>query len=768
MVAVGCEFCSLALPGGSCSLYRLDVGYQFGISSGIVANALDDKRGPPIRLNPKEPVTQEEEEFDVVILSNGPGEVAAWVRPVVRALRRRFGEDQAALRISVVLAPCPHASGTETAFVQSFKEVDRCQAPGGFPDFLLWGKTTDNWDWRSRGVCIFLGGDQFNALLIGWRLGYKTVVYAEDAVRWAGRCRVIGDLFADAVADGELTDSLGEAANFLETAPEYEKASAWEKEHDNLCCGSEQPWTEKPLSERRLEGRVRRHGIDNANPTGPVIGLLPGSKKVKLMLGIPFMMSVADNISKRFPGARFVIPLAPTVDLGMIAEHADSSTNPVIEKSGWASGTVIPLQDLGISNQSSAALSTVSLAEETRPDGMFQSRLYPKCTGSNRKPDGTNVFQNGVTEDVFEDINHVQYLSDSGSELSAGVHRQALARKPGNEEGRLSAGDSDPVEGAASEPLDSHRSAAKGSTLAVGSVAGVFETGRGSGGHHERDAPTRSPSHAEEQLSSCNAERAGRLDLFSSTSFSRPHELTSGEEGSWQSGLSPASVWPGTVAVMETAKGTSILVCEQFPPYELYAKCTLCLTTMGTNTAELGSLGVPMVVILPSVGLEVFRGAVGGILGLFANLPGEIGKAVSRTVNTWLIKSAKFIAWPNRWAKEEIVPELIGEVTPADVADVVLQLLIHQEKLDEMRSKLLALNARREEHPSRNLELEADEQPSVHPRASPGVNPRRMQDDSAPPVRDEGSTACTRVESIRRSGAANAIVHEVARLVKAS
>ena len=38
---------------------------------------------------------------DVVILSNGPGEVAAWVRPVVRALRARLGEERDQLRITV-------------------------------------------------------------------------------------------------------------------------------------------------------------------------------------------------------------------------------------------------------------------------------------------------------------------------------------------------------------------------------------------------------------------------------------------------------------------------------------------------------------------------------------------------------------------------------------------------------------------------------------------------------------------------------------------
>ena len=41
------------------------------------------------------------EPVDVVILSNGPGEVATWVKPVVRSLRQKAPN----YRISVILSP---------------------------------------------------------------------------------------------------------------------------------------------------------------------------------------------------------------------------------------------------------------------------------------------------------------------------------------------------------------------------------------------------------------------------------------------------------------------------------------------------------------------------------------------------------------------------------------------------------------------------------------------------------------------------------------
>ncbi len=123
-------------------------------------------------------------QVDILILSNGPGEVTTWVRPVVRALRQQFGDDRNQVRISVVLSPCSNASGKEAAIALSYPEVDRVQAAEHFWQFLLWGKTIDNWDWRSRGVVVFLGGDQIFPVVIGKKLGYRTVVYAEWEARW--------------------------------------------------------------------------------------------------------------------------------------------------------------------------------------------------------------------------------------------------------------------------------------------------------------------------------------------------------------------------------------------------------------------------------------------------------------------------------------------------------------------------------------------------------------------------------------------------------
>ncbi|MEN9207145.1 MAG: hypothetical protein Q6L50_09965 [Gloeomargarita sp. GMQP_bins_120] len=243
-------------------------------------------------------------EADVLILTNGPGEVATWVRPVVEQLRQNWGER---LRISVVLSPCPHSTGSETRVLTHMPGVTRVQAANHFWPFLLWGQTAERWDWLPRGVVIFLGGDPFYALVCGWRLGYPTLAYAEVRVRWPRwftalalahphllaqvpppcrqRARVVGDLIVAA-------------------------ASAWEQ----------------PVPPRRQ------------------IGFLPGSKPYKLTQGVPFCLTVAAWLGERYPEVEFVLPVAPTLTLEDLARYADPQTNPLIPALGWASGTLIQEQ----------------------------------------------------------------------------------------------------------------------------------------------------------------------------------------------------------------------------------------------------------------------------------------------------------------------------------------------------------------------------------------------------------------------------------------
>jgi lipid A disaccharide synthetase len=236
---------------------------------------------------------------DIVILSNGPGEVATWVRPVVKALGQVFTDDLTSIRISVLLSPCPHSTGKEAAIASGYQEVDRVLPPAEFWAFLLWGKTKDNWQWYPKGIVVFLGGDQFYTVAIAKRLGYSSLIYAEWDARWyrfvdrfvamnqkaiaqvpksyQSKFSLVGDLMADVA---------------LEVKPS----------HPNLSV--------------------------------PLVGLLVGSKPAKLAQGVPLCLAITEKIQQQLPQVKFMIPVAPTLDLTTLGSYASAQHNPLLPSLG--------------------------------------------------------------------------------------------------------------------------------------------------------------------------------------------------------------------------------------------------------------------------------------------------------------------------------------------------------------------------------------------------------------------------------------------------
>lgn len=249
-----------------------------------------------------------DQKIDIVILSNGPGEIITWVRPVVKTLRQQLDNNNHKIRISVILSPCPHSTGKEAAIALDYPEVDRVLAPNDFFSFLLFGKTKDNWEWYPQGIVIFLGGDQFYTVVISKRLGYSSLVYAEWDARWyrwidcfavmnetvinklpvtyRHKCTVVGDLIADVSLE------------------------------------------------------VKNQLLDTNTDT-TTIGLLVGSKPAKLFQGVPLCLAIAEIIHQQQPQVQFIIPVAPTLDLTTLASYADLQYNPLITQFGGIQGNLM-------------------------------------------------------------------------------------------------------------------------------------------------------------------------------------------------------------------------------------------------------------------------------------------------------------------------------------------------------------------------------------------------------------------------------------------
>ena len=235
------------------------------------------------------------ESIAVVIITNGPGELSTWVRPVIDSLNKinnSFLENNRFnLSLRLVLVPCPNATGKEFEVANSWNKFEVITESKTFWKLLISPSSFANWP--KKGIVIFLGGDQFWSILLAKKLGYINITYAEWISRWPKwtniiaamngdvkkllpkkyryKCKVIGDLMADIKLDSEI--------DFKKQEKKY-------------------------------------------------IALLPGSKKAKLSIGIPFFLEMADHISELNNNINFIIPIAPTTNINEYLTF-QSEKNPI-------------------------------------------------------------------------------------------------------------------------------------------------------------------------------------------------------------------------------------------------------------------------------------------------------------------------------------------------------------------------------------------------------------------------------------------------------
>ncbi len=386
----------------------------------------------------------------IVLVSNGPGELSTWVRPLAERLHAlqplRPRDPQAPCALELVVVPCPNATGHEHRVARDWGLFERVLPASRFWWLLL--RPGRHGPWPARGVVVFLGGDQFWTVLLSARLGYRHLTYAEWvarwprwndrialmgsaaagrlAPRWRGRAAVVGDLMADLSAQARQAEPL---------------------------------------------------------PPGEWVALLPGSKRAKLLVGMPFLLESADRLAALRPACRFLLPVAPTTSVRELLAYAGPA-NPLL-----------------------------------------------------RGRDG-------------------------------------------------------------GEP-----------------------------------------------------------------------QLQEGE--------------------LVTAAGTRIFLLERHPAHGALSQCALALTTVGANTAELGALAVPMIVLVPTQHLEVMQ-AWDGWMGLLARLP-LLRRLVGVALTAWRMRQRGFLAWPNISAGRAVVPERVGRIEPAQIASEAADWLDHPERLAAMADDLRSL-----------------------------------------------------------------------------
>jgi lipid A disaccharide synthetase len=140
---------------------------------------------------------------------------------------------------------------------------------------------------------------------------------------------------------------------------------------------------------------------------------------------------------------------------------------------------------------------------------------------------------------------------------------------------------------------------------------------------------------------------------------------------------------------LRTPAGREILLLEAHPAHGALSQCALALTTVGANTAELGALGVPMIVLVPTQHLQVMQAWDGGI-GILARLP-LLRWLLGAALTAWRMRNHGFLAWPNISAGRMVVPERVGSLTPAAIAQEAADWLDQPQRLEGMREDLRSL-----------------------------------------------------------------------------
>lgn len=217
----------------------------------------------------------------VTLLTNGPGELWGWVRPVAAELRRRGHS------VSLWLLPCPFASGHERE-AASLLGVDKLEGPSGGAG--LWRAMAEE-----RTDCVVqLGGDLIfgrriakssGAPLFCYTYGRKKgldcagvfTAFPQQALNIPGAVP-IGDLVKDALAmDGQ--------------------SAAW-------------PESDAP-------GR------------SPRVLFLPGSRGAIRTAALPWLAAVLTELRRKIPAVRVMTLFAPFVPDAEVAPWRAAGLNPV-------------------------------------------------------------------------------------------------------------------------------------------------------------------------------------------------------------------------------------------------------------------------------------------------------------------------------------------------------------------------------------------------------------------------------------------------------
>lgn len=204
----------------------------------------------------------------VLLLSNGPGELWGWARPLVPELTARGH------RTTIAILPCPFASGSERRIAETLGAQEILGPAGTLATVrsMLGGR-------MRADVVVQLGGDLLWGRLAAWRAGAPLLCYSYGRKKGLERCRAVFTAYPS------MAEAMGGAVVI-----------------GDLVAEGLGPEEEAPAP-----------GAEGS----PVVAFFPGSRDAYRSFAEDFIAEVADLLRGQFPdlSARVVLsPFAPEGD----------------------------------------------------------------------------------------------------------------------------------------------------------------------------------------------------------------------------------------------------------------------------------------------------------------------------------------------------------------------------------------------------------------------------------------------------------------------
>jgi lipid-A-disaccharide synthase len=231
---------------------------------------------------------------DLIIFSNGPGEISTWVMPVVEALRKRKGF-AGRYRIILIIHPCPFGSGTESMVGTHIEGLEHFIGSGEYMKMLLTGFGKKRYGFSREGIIFSLGGDLMHPVLFRRRIKGRHLLYA------------------------------------------YSHNTGWEKHYEKIFVRNEyvkNKYLKRGVQEERImvtgdlvysslkyrrdRETVRRElGVKERER---LVAFLPGPRDYMTRYVLPVFLKVIDDLDERVQGMKACVMKSPYISCELIEE----------------------------------------------------------------------------------------------------------------------------------------------------------------------------------------------------------------------------------------------------------------------------------------------------------------------------------------------------------------------------------------------------------------------------------------------------------------